>query len=192
MGQHYDVRGRSDELSRLPNLDGSCPAAARATCLKCRTLAAFRQRLSRPAGRPGRSPMHKAVSLFTLAAAAIVAAWWWLGAPVPMPPSPLDPGEKLYCVSYAPFRGQQTPARPVDPDRALADRRGPGPARPADRLRPHLFGRLRSRSVPEIAQRHGLKVLLGLWVSSHADRTQVPDRHRHRAGQAISRRHPRA
>ena len=26
--------------------------------------------------------------------------------------------------------------------------------------------------VPEIAQRHGLKVLLGLWVSSHADRTQ--------------------
>ena len=26
-----------------------------------------------------------------------------------MPPSPLDPGEKLYCVSYAPFRGQQTP-----------------------------------------------------------------------------------
>ena len=26
--------------------------------------------------------------------------------------------------------------------------------------------------VPEIAQRHGLKVLLGLWVSSHTDRTQ--------------------
>ena len=27
-------------------------------------------------------------------------------------------------------------------------------------------------NVPEIAQRYGLKVLLGLWVSSHADRTQ--------------------
>ena len=26
--------------------------------------------------------------------------------------------------------------------------------------------------VPEIAERHGLKVLLGLWVSSHADRTK--------------------
>ena len=49
--------------------------------------------------------MRKAVSLFTLSAAAIVAAWWWLGAAVPMPPSPLDAGEKLYCVSYAPFRG---------------------------------------------------------------------------------------
>ena len=53
--------------------------------------------------------MQKPVSLFTLTAAAIVAAWWWLGAAVPMPPSPLDPGEKLYCVSYAPFRGAQSP-----------------------------------------------------------------------------------
>ena len=53
--------------------------------------------------------MHKPVSLFTLTAAIIVAAWWWLGSPVPMPPSPLDPGEKLYCVSYAPFRGAQSP-----------------------------------------------------------------------------------
>src|SRR3954463_10723076 len=59
--------------------------------------------------RRGRIGMHKAVSLFTLAAAIVVAAWWWLGAPVAMPPSPLDPGEKLYCVSYAPFRGSQTP-----------------------------------------------------------------------------------
>ena len=53
--------------------------------------------------------MHKTVSLFTLTAAIIVAAWWWLGAAVEMPPSPLDPGEKLYCVSYAPFRGAQSP-----------------------------------------------------------------------------------
>ena len=56
--------------------------------------------------------MLKAVSLFTLAAAAIVAAWWWLGAPVAMPPSPLAANEKLYCVSYAPFRGRQTPLDP--------------------------------------------------------------------------------
>jgi glucan 1,3-beta-glucosidase len=30
-----------------------------------------------------------------------------------MPPSPLDAGEKLYCVSYAPFRGSQTPLDPT-------------------------------------------------------------------------------
>lgn len=116
--------------------------------------------------------MHKAVSLFTLAAAAIAAAWWWLGAAVPMPPSPLDPGEKLYCVSYAPFRSQQSPLdlstriEPWQIDEDLAQL-----ARLTDCVRIYSvdFG---LEQVPEIAQRHGLRVLLGIWVSSHADRTK--------------------
>src|ERR1043166_2907003 len=54
-------------------------------------------------------PMGIAVALFLPIAAAIVVTWWWLGAPVPLPASPLGPGEKLYCVSYSPFRGVQTP-----------------------------------------------------------------------------------
>ena len=116
--------------------------------------------------------MRKAVSLFTLAAIAIVGAWAWLGAAVPMLPSPLEQGEKLYCVSYAPFRGQQTPLdlatkiepRQIEEDLALL-------SRVADCIRIYSvdFGLDR---VPEIAERHGLKVLLGLWVSSHADRTK--------------------
>jgi exo-beta-1,3-glucanase (GH17 family) len=116
--------------------------------------------------------MGKPVSLFTFAAAAIVAFWWWLGAAVPMPPSPLDPGEKLYCVSYAPFRGQQSPldlsthieAAQIEQDLAQL-------SKVTDCVRTYSvdFGLDR---VPEIAQRHGLKVLLGLWVSSHTDRTQ--------------------
>ena len=40
--------------------------------------------------------------------------------------------------------------------------------------------------VPEIAQRHGLKVLLGLWVSSHADRTQ----YQISTGVALAKRFP--
>jgi exo-beta-1,3-glucanase (GH17 family) len=116
--------------------------------------------------------MHKSVSLFTLTAAVIVAAWWWLGFAVPMPPSPLDRGEKLYCISYAPFRGAQTPldlATKIDPaqiERDLAQL-----AKVTDCVRTYSvdFGLDR---VPEIAQRHGLKVMLGLWVSSHTDRTQ--------------------
>ena len=53
--------------------------------------------------------MRLPVSLFMLVAAAIVAAWWWLGAAIAMPPNPLNADEKLHCVSYAPFRGQQSP-----------------------------------------------------------------------------------
>src|ERR1044071_8119065 len=112
------------------------------------------------------------VRLFTLAAAVIVAAWWWLGSAVPMPPSPLDPGEKLYCISYAPFRGAQTPLdlstkiEPAQIEQDLAQL-----AKITDCVRPYSvdFG---LDQVPEIAQRHGLKVMLGLGVSSHTDRTQ--------------------
>ena len=46
---------------------------------------------------------------FGLTAIVIVVAWWWLGSPMPLPPSALGPGEKLTCVSYAPFRGAQDP-----------------------------------------------------------------------------------
>jgi glucan 1,3-beta-glucosidase len=116
--------------------------------------------------------MHKAVSLFTLAAAAIVAAWWWLGGAVPMPPSPLDPGEKLYCVSYAPFRGQQSPldlSTRIEPWQIEEDFAQLARLTDCVRIYSVDFGLER---VPEIAERHGLKVLLGLWVSSHADRTK--------------------
>jgi glucan 1,3-beta-glucosidase len=116
--------------------------------------------------------MGKPVSLFTLTAALIVAAWWWLGAAVPMPPSPLDPGEKLYCISYAPFHGSQSPLdlstriEPAQIEQDLAKL-----SRITDCVRTYSvdFGLER---VPEIARRYGLKVLLGIWVSSHADRTQ--------------------
>src|SRR5260221_1705178 len=116
--------------------------------------------------------MHKPVSLFTLAAVAIVACWWWLGAAVPMPQSPLQPGKKPYCLSYAPFRGSQTPldlstridARQIDEDLAQL-------AKLTDCVRIYSVDAGLDQ-IPEIAQRHGLKVLLGLWVSSFPDRTQ--------------------
>ena len=46
------------------------------------------------------------------AAAVILGTWAWLGAPVAMPNAPLSPGEKLWCVSYAPDRDGQTPYDP--------------------------------------------------------------------------------
>jgi len=120
----------------------------------------------------GRWRMRKAVSLFTLVAAIIAATWWWLGGAVPMPASPLEAGEKLYCVSYAPFRGQQTPldlSTRIEPRQIEEDLVRLAQQTECIRIYSVDFG---LDQVPEIAGRHGLKVLLGLWVSSHADRTK--------------------
>jgi len=116
--------------------------------------------------------MGIAGALFAIAAAAIVAAWAWLGAPVQMPPSPLASGEKLYCVSYTPFRGSQSPLGPevpVDPrqiDEDLAQLK-------------HVTDCVRTYSVDygldqiaEIAKRHGIKVLQGLWLSNLPERSR--------------------
>ena len=130
--------------------------------------------------------MHKTVSLFTLVAAAIAAAWWWLGAAVPMPASPLDPGEKLYCVSYAPFRGQQSPldlSTRIEPWQIEEDFARLAALTDCIRTYSVDFG---LENVPEIAERYGLKVLLGVWVSSHADRTK----YQVDTGIALARRYP--
>jgi exo-beta-1,3-glucanase (GH17 family) len=110
--------------------------------------------------------MRLPLGLFAVLAAAIFAAWWWLGLPVQMPPSPLDPGEKLNCVSYAPFRGSQTPldtttyiaASQIDEDLALL-------ASVTRCVRTYSTD-VGLDQVPEIARRHGLKVIQGLWLSS--------------------------
>jgi glucan 1,3-beta-glucosidase len=112
------------------------------------------------------------IGLFALVAAAVVAAWTWLGTPVAMPSAPLAAGEKLHCISYAPFRPGQTPLVPftrveawqIDEDlRQLA--------RVTNCVRTYSIEHGLDQ-IPEIAQRHGLKVLHGLWLSSHADKNK--------------------
>jgi exo-beta-1,3-glucanase (GH17 family) len=113
--------------------------------------------------------MGIATALFAVAAAAIITAWAWLGAAVQMSPSPLAAGEKLYCVSYTPFRGTQSPLGPeipVDPrqiDEDLAQLK-------------HITDCVRTYSVDfgldqiaQIAKRHGMKVLQGLWLSNRPE-----------------------
>jgi len=92
----------------------------------------------------------------------------WLGAPVKLRPSSLASGGKLYCVSYAPFRDGQDPLVPgtmvsaeqIDQDLALLS---------------HYTDCIRTYSnanglaqIPAIAKRHGLKVLMGLWLANNA------------------------
>jgi exo-beta-1,3-glucanase (GH17 family) len=124
--------------------------------------------------------MRLGAVFFALAAAAIVAAWGWLGAAVEMPVSSLGAGEKMPCVSYAPFRGDQDPFGPdipIDPRQIEED---------LVHLKP-LTDCIRTYSVdhgldqiPEIAGRHGMKVMLGLWLSS------LPDLSRHQIETAVA------
>jgi len=113
--------------------------------------------------------MGVAAALLAAAATAIVAAWAWLGSVVEMPAAPIGPGEKLECISYAPFRGAQNPFGPdvpIDPrqiDEDLAQLK-------------LITNCVRTYSVdhgldqiPGIARRHGVKVMQGLWLSSLPD-----------------------
>ena len=110
--------------------------------------------------------------IFLIAVSALVAlTWWWLGRPVPMPFAAAA-GEKLQCVSYAPFRGEQSPLRDGTFIQAAQIEED------LVRLK-QVTDCIRTYSVehgldqlPEIARRVGLKVIQGLWLSSHADKNR--------------------
>lgn len=117
--------------------------------------------------------MQKAIGIFVATTLLIVVSWWWRGLPVPMPAGAVATGEKLHCLSYAPFRGAQTPLNPttvipveqIEEDLAQLAR---------------LTGCVRIYSVdmgldrvPEVAERHGLQVLLGIWISGEARRNEA-------------------
>jgi hypothetical protein len=65
--------------------------------------------------------MVRLALLFALVALIITTAWTVLGRPLPLPPSPLAPGERLSCLSYTPFRGDEAPWSPLVPDEQIAD-----------------------------------------------------------------------
>ena len=83
------------------------------------------------------------LALLLVSLSAIAAVWWWLATPVTLARAPIDPAAKLLCVSYAPFRGAQTPLLPTTAYPAGADRPGPRAARQDIQLRPNLFDRKR-------------------------------------------------
>jgi exo-beta-1,3-glucanase (GH17 family) len=130
--------------------------------------------------------MRLAITLSTLVAAAIVGAWWWLGAPVAMPASPLDPGERLYCASYSPFRGGQTPfdrTLQIDPGDIDDDLARLAPLSDCVRTYSTEFGLDR---IAEIAEPRGLKVIQGVWLGRERarNRTEID------AAVSIAKRHP--
>jgi len=87
-----------------------------------------------------------------------------LATPVSLTRAPIDPAAKLECVSYAPFRGDQTPHDPaliVSPEQ-IAEDLGEL-AKISKCVRTYSIDNGLDK-VPELASRVGLKVLLGVWL----------------------------
>jgi glucan 1,3-beta-glucosidase len=115
------------------------------------------------------------LGLACLAVAAILigAIWAFLGRPVAMPAGGLSAGEKLYCISYAPFRGLQTPFDPntqIPPAQIEQDLTQL--AKLSDCVRIYSVDQGLENVVP-IAAKLGLKVLQGFWISQNAAKTAV-------------------
>lgn len=100
-----------------------------------------------------------------IAVAAIVGFWIWRAQPVTL----VDvPGDKIACVSYTPFRGNQTPfdqslvIPPAQIEEDLAQLKTE-----TDCVRTYAVNQGLDQVVP-IAGRLGLKVLMGVWIGNNA------------------------
>jgi exo-beta-1,3-glucanase (GH17 family) len=107
------------------------------------------------------------LALLLVSLTIIASVWWWLAKPVALTRAPIDAATKLECVSYAPFRDNQTP---LDPTVEVS----------AEQIREDLIEVagisrcVRTYSVdngldkvPELASQIGLKVLLGIWIGNN-------------------------
>jgi len=107
------------------------------------------------------------LALLLISLSAIVAAWWWLATPITLARAPIDPDAKLMCVSYAPFRGDQTPLLPathVSAEQITQDLAQL--AKISECVRTYSIENGLDQ-VPELAAKAGLKVILGIWLGSN-------------------------
>ncbi|MBV8924960.1 MAG: beta-(1-6) glucans synthase [Bradyrhizobium sp.] len=106
------------------------------------------------------------LALLPISLMAIAGVWWWLATPITLARAPIDPQAKLLCVSYAPFRGAQTPLDPstyvpaaqIEQDLAQL-------AKISECVRTYSIENGLDQ-VPAIAGKAGLKVMQGIWLGS--------------------------
>ncbi len=107
------------------------------------------------------------LALLLISVMIIASVWWWLAKPAMLTRAPIDASAKLDCISYAPFRDDQTPLNPaveVSAEQIHEDL-------------VHLAGITRCvrtysvdnglDKVPELASQLGLKVFLGIWIGNN-------------------------
>jgi exo-beta-1,3-glucanase (GH17 family) len=107
------------------------------------------------------------LALLLISLSAIAAVWWWLATPISLARAPIDPNAKLLCVSYAPFRGAQTPLSPtthIAPEQIAQDLAQL--AKITDCVRTYSIENGLDQ-VPALAEKAGLKVIQGIWLGSN-------------------------
>src|SRR6516164_6228554 len=110
------------------------------------------------------------LALLLISLSLIAAVWWWLATPINLTRAPIDPNAKLQCVSYAPFRGEQSPLSPathVTPEQIAEDLAQL--AKITDCIRTYSTDNGLDQ-IPEFAAKVGLKVIQGIWLSSNRQR----------------------
>lgn len=130
--------------------------------------------------------MRFSIACLAITVAVIAAVWTWLGQPIAMPSAPLKVGDKLWCVSYAPFRGSQSPhqegiqipAAQIEEDIAQM-------SKISNCVRVYATDQGIENVVP-LAARYGMKVLQGAWVSNNPVKTQIQAE----AALALAERYP--
>jgi exo-beta-1,3-glucanase (GH17 family) len=134
------------------------------------------------------SRFARIVTWVALVLAALVGLgyWWQLGRPVELPEAP---SARISCVSYAPFRlPGESPLNPnafVSPERIDADLKALSTR--FDCVRTYAMEQGLG-AVPEIAERHGMKVIMGIWLG----RDLIANERELKLGIAAAKAHPGA
>jgi glucan 1,3-beta-glucosidase len=102
------------------------------------------------------------IAVYFLLAAGSLAAWWWVGRPIQLAAAGTD---QLDCVSYTPPAEAREPDGAVSVAQVEADLKILAARTKCVRTYSVMGGLDR---VPPIARQLGLKVLLGVWISSTA------------------------
>jgi glucan 1,3-beta-glucosidase len=115
------------------------------------------------------------LALLSISLGTIAAVWWWLAIPINLARAPIDPNAKLQCVSYAPFRGEQTPLSPttqVSREQIAEDLAQL--AKISDCVRTYAIDHGLDQ-VPELAAKMGLKVIQGIYLDGNRQKnlTQI-------------------
>lgn len=116
----------------------------------------------------------------------IAGVWWWIAQPIALARPPIDASTRLDCVSFAPFRGAQTPLNPsmyvsaaqISEDLAQL-------ARITNCVRTYSVDSGLDQ-VPALAAKAGLKVIQGIWLGSD----RLKNRHQVDTAVALAKEFP--